>query len=106
MGKFVIVAYSPKAGMNDQLMAAVGKHERVLRSERLVTDRPFYVMRGGDGTLVEVFEWNDADAIARAHSNPAVAALWAEFEAACSYRPLHTLAECQQLFANFDSVDA
>ena len=106
MGKFVIAAYSPKPGKTDQLMAVIGKHERILRNENLITDRPFYIMRAGDGTIVEVFEWKDADAISKAHSNPAVAVLWAEFEAACTYRPLHTLAECQQLFANFESVDA
>ena len=65
MGRFVIVAYTPKPGMAEQLMAAVRKHLRVLRAEELVTDRPASVMRAGDGTILEVFEWRSADAIAK-----------------------------------------
>lgn len=90
--------------MDDALLAAVRKHLQVLRAENVVTDRPAYVMRAADGTIVEVFEWSSAEAIARAHSAPAVHALWAEFAAACDYRPLSGLAECQQLFAEFESV--
>jgi quinol monooxygenase YgiN len=104
MGRFVIVAYVPKAGMADALLAAVRKHIQVLREENLVTDRPPYVMRAVDGTVVEVFEWRSAEAIQKAHSMPAVQSLWAEFAAACDYRPLTGLAECQQLFAEFESV--
>ncbi len=61
-------------------------------------------MRARDGTIVEVFEWASADAIARAHSNPAVGALWAEFGAVCDYVPLATLAEAGQMFAEFDAI--
>lgn len=104
MGRFVIVAYTPRPGMADRLMDAVRKHLQVLRAEDLVSDRPACVMRAADGTIVEVFEWRSADAIARAHQNPAVQALWAEFAAVCDYRPLSGLAECQQLFAEFESV--
>jgi hypothetical protein len=53
---------------------------------------------------VEVFEWRSAEAITRAHTTPAVQALWAEFGAACDYRPLSGLPECQQLFAEFEPV--
>ncbi len=105
MGRFVIVAYSPKPGLDTQLMVAVRKHLQVLRAADLITDRPAYVMRASDGTLLEVFEWRSADAIARAHSISSVQALWAEFGACCDYRPLTGLAECQQLFAEFEAVD-
>ncbi len=104
MGRFVIVAYAPKPGMADRLLAAVRKHLQVLRAEELVTDRPAYVMRAADGTIVEVFEWRSAEAIAKAHTTAAVQALWAEFGAACDYRPLSGLVECQQLFAEFEPV--
>jgi quinol monooxygenase YgiN len=104
MERFVIVAYAPKPQMAERLLAAVRKHLQVLRAENLVTDRPAYVMRAGDGTIVEVFEWRSAEAIARAHQTPAVQALWAEFGAACDYRPLSGLAECQQMFAEFEAV--
>jgi quinol monooxygenase YgiN len=104
MGRFVIVAYAPKPGKTEQLLAAVRKHLQVLQAENLVTDRPAYVMRTADGTILEVFEWRSAEAIAKAHSTPAVQALWAEFGAACDYRPLSGIAECQQMFAEFEPV--
>jgi hypothetical protein len=103
MGRFVIVAYIPKAGQQ-ALLAAVKKHLQVLHVEGLVTDKPGYVMRAADGTIVEVFEWRSAEAIAQAHTNPAVAALWAEFGAACDYTPLARLNEAQQMFAEFEAV--
>ena len=104
MGRFVIVAYAPKPGKDSALLDAVRKHLKVLQAEQLVTDRAAYVMRAADGTIVEVFEWRSADAIKQAHSNPAVQALWSEFGAACDYKPLNSLHECQQMFAEFDTV--
>jgi len=56
MGRFVIVAYTPKPGREQALLAAVKKHLQVLQEQKLVTDKPGYVMRAADGTLVEVFE--------------------------------------------------
>ena len=106
MGRFAIVAYKPKAGQELALLAAVKKHLQVLRAEQLVTDRPAYVMRATDGTVVEVLNaWSSAAAIQQAHSNPAVQALWGEFGAACDYVPLGKLAESQQMFAEFDAVE-
>ena len=55
--------------------------------------------------MVEVFEWKSAEAIAAAHANPAVQALWGEFGAVCDYVPLTSLPEAHQMFAEFDSVD-
>ena len=105
MGRFVIVAYAPKEGKEQQLLAAVRKHLQVLQTEQLVTDRPAYVMRATDGTILEVFEWRSAEAVQKAHGNPAVQALWAEFGAACDYVPLSKLAETHQMFAEFDAVE-
>jgi len=104
MGRFVIVAYTPKPGKEEPLLAAVKKHLDVLAAEDLITDRPGYVMRAADGSIVEVFEWRSAEAIAKAHTNAAVGALWAEFGAACDYTPLAQLKESQQMFAEFDPI--
>ena len=104
MGRFVIVAYKPKSGQEPALLAAVEKHARVLRFENLISEQPVHAMRAADGTIVEVFEWLSAEAIERAHTNPAVQALWAEFGAACEYVSLSSLAECHQLFAEFEAV--
>ena len=104
MGRFVIAAYKPKPGMDDKLLAAVEKHWRVLASENLVSARPPYVMRAMDGTVIEVFEWLSSEAIERAHKNPAVHALWAEFGAACDYVALNGLAEAREMFAEFEPL--
>ena len=104
MGRCVIVAYKPKPGCEGALQAAVARHLAVLRSENLATEQPPFVMRAADGTILEVFEWRSAEAIQAAHSNPAVLALWGEFEAACDYVPLASLPESQQMFAEFTAV--
>ncbi len=104
MGRIVIVAYRPKPGKRAELAALVAKHVDILRREGLVTDRPASVMRAKDGTLVEMFEWRSPEAIQGAHTNPAVLALWAEFDAACEFVPLERLAEAKEMFAEFDAV--
>ena len=101
MGRFVIAVFKPKPGMQSQLAAVVEKHWRVLRAEKLVTDRPRYAMQADDGCVIEVFEWLSAQAIEQAHQNAAVHALWDEFGAACEYVPLASLAEAQHPFAEF-----
>ena len=106
MGRFVIAAYKPKPGMEPQLDAVVARHMKVLAAEGLVTDRPAYVMRAADGTVVEVFEWRSAEAIERAYNSAAVdiGQLWAEFAAVCDYVPLVSLNEAQQPFAEVEPV--
>lgn len=101
MGRFVIAAFKPKPGAEAQLLAVVAKHWAVLREQQLASERPRHVMQAGDGTVIEVFEWQSAEAIERAHANPAVLALWAEFEAACDYVPLACLPEAQHPFSEF-----
>ena len=104
MGRIVIAAFKPKPDRQAQLRDVVAKHWGILRAEGLVTDSPRMVMRAGDGTLIEVFEWCSAEAIERAHRNAAVQALWAEFEAVCDYVPLAVLGEAQHPFAEFDAM--
>ena len=104
MGRFVIVAYRPKPGKEHELAAAVQKHLHVLRTKELVTEKLPFVMRASDGTLLEVFEWRSAEAIDRAHHDPAVQALWGEFAEVCEYVPLASLHEAGQMLAEFDAV--
>jgi hypothetical protein len=106
MGRFVIAAYRPKAGREQQLLDAVRRHAGVLRAEGLISDRPAHAMRAADGTVVEVFEWLSTAAIERAHSNPAVQALWAEFGEACDYVPVGGLGEAQVIFSEFEALPA
>jgi hypothetical protein len=87
MARFVIAAFKPKPGQHAALATVVEKHWRILREQDLVTERPRYAMQTKDGTVIEIFEWRSPEAIEMAHANPAVLALWAEFEAACEYVP-------------------
>lgn len=106
MGRFVIVAYRPKPGRADRLLAAVRRHAGVLRAEGLISERPLHAMRAADGTVVEVFEWLSTAAIERAHSNAAVQALWAEFGEVCDYVPIAGVAEAQHIFSEFEALPA
>ena len=102
---YAIAAYRPKKGKEELLREVLKDHVPILRRERLVTDRPPYLMRTTDGTFIEIFEWKSAAAIQAAHENAAVQAMWARFEEACTYESLVNLSESKEMFANFESVD-
>jgi quinol monooxygenase YgiN len=104
MSRFVIAAFKPRPGKQAQLAAVVARHWDVLAAQGLVTHRPRYAMQAGDGTIIEVFEWRSNEAIEQAHRNPAVQALWAEFEEACEYVPLASLDEAGHPFSEFDAL--
>src|SRR5207245_3460634 len=97
--------YRPKKGKEELLREVLKDHVPILRKERLVTDRPPYLMRTTDGTFIEIFEWKSAAAIQAAHENAAVQAMWAQFEKAYTYESLVNLSESKEMFANFESVD-
>jgi len=105
MGHVVIVAYRPKPGKDEALLTLTRDHHGILEAEGLVTQRQPVIARAKDGTVVEVFEWRSADAVAQAHSNPAVQALWERYAAVCDYVPLAQLPESNDLFAGFESAD-
>lgn len=106
MGRFVIVGYRPKPGMQPALEAVVARHWALLRQQALVSDRPPHLMRAADGTVVEVFEWLSPQSIERAHNNAAVQALWSEFAAVCDHVPVAQLPEAGRLFAEFEPLAA
>jgi hypothetical protein len=105
MGRIVIVGYRPKPGHQADLQALVSRHAQVLREQALVSDRPAWLMRAADGTVVEVFEWLSEHSIERAHGNAAVQALWAEFAAVCDYVPVGQLPEAAALFSEFEALN-
>lgn len=105
MGRFVIAAYHPRPGKEAELRRELREHLPTLRKEGLVTERRPYVMRGADGTFVEVFEWISAEAVERAHDNPVVVEMWKRFEQVCEYRNLSDLPEAPEPFASFEAVE-
>jgi len=104
MADVVIAAYKPKPGKDAELLALTREHVPYLRQLGLVTDRPAIAMVGQDGTILEVFEWQDG-AVERAHSMPEIHALWEKYGAVCDYTPLHALPEAQNLFAMFKPLE-
>lgn len=100
-GVIVIVAYRPKPGKEEDLPELVRSRVPTLRKEGLVTDRAPIIMRARDGTIIEVSEWKSPEAIDAAHKNPNVLAMWNKFFAICDCVPLDTLAEAEEMFANF-----
>jgi quinol monooxygenase YgiN len=100
----VIVAYRPRPGKEALLLELTRQHLPVLRAQGLATDRPAYVVRAADGTIVEIFEWKSQAAIDRAHQNPAVAKMWERYAEACEYVPLKSLKEAGDLFAAFEPL--
>ena len=101
----VIACYRPKPGQEAALLELVRGHVPHLRRLGLATDRAPISMQAADGTLVEVFEWASAKAIAAAHSHPEVHAMWAAFGDACDIVKVSQLAEAQELFAEFTPLD-
>jgi quinol monooxygenase YgiN len=104
-GVCVIVAYHPKPGKEDELLALVRSRVPNLLKEGLVTDREPVIMRSRDGTIIEVSEWKSREAIDAAHKNPNVLAMWNKFFAVCDCVPLNTLAEAQEMFAGFEPIE-
>ena len=104
MGDMVIVAYRPKPGRDDDLLALTRDHVPELRRLGLATDRTTLAMRSKEGIIVEVFEWQDG-AIHAAHTNPDVLAMWERYASVCDYVPLHELSEAHDMFAQFTPVN-
>jgi hypothetical protein len=105
MGIVVIALFRPKAGMEEALLGCMRDHQPILRREGLVTDRPPYVMRARDGTLLEVFVWRSQEAIDAAHASLRVADLWRRYAACCDYVTLADLAEAREMFPGFAPVE-
>jgi len=104
MGSISVACYKPRPGCEEALIELVRNHLPPLREQGLVTDRIPIVMRTADGTIIEVFEWVSQEAIAGAHTNPAVLALWKRFEAVCWYETPSNIPEFQNMFAHFTPV--
>ncbi len=102
--QIVIVAYRPKPGKEAELLRLTREHVPLLRRQGLATNHPVTACRASDGTIVEVFEWAPGGT-ERAHTNPAVVALWQQYAVACDYIPLASLDESSNQFASFAPID-
>jgi quinol monooxygenase YgiN len=105
MERIVIACCRPKPGKRDALRALMRTHVPRLRAEGLVTDRAPIAMEARDGTVLEVFGWKSQAAIDSAHTNPAVLAMWKEFDEVCEYVPAAFVPEIAGLFSQFTPLD-
>lgn len=76
----------------------------LLRRLHLATDHPATVLRAADGTIVELFEWVSAAAMATAHEDPEVLAMWARYAECSDYSTLAELPNAATMFAEFEHV--
>lgn len=104
MGVLVIVCYRPKAGKENDWLAALKDHLPVLRARGLASEREPCVAKAKDGTYVEIFDWKSQEAIEAAHGNLEVMKLWERFGACCEYEAIGNLTESKQLFSPFERV--
>lgn len=105
MGVIAIVGYRPKKGKEDHLKELMKTHVPILREQGLATNRASIVASAGDGTIVEVFEWNSKEAIESAHTNPAVLEMWSEYSEVCDYTPVAELPESADMFMELQALN-
>jgi len=105
MSRGVIVIYRPKKGKDAALLQLVKDHMSILQTQNLVTDRAPIIMKAGDGSIVEVFEWKSGDAIKEAHQNEVVQELWERFSQVCDYEIPVNVKEFQGLFSEFEVLN-
>lgn len=105
MGIVVIVTFQPNEGEEGTWEALTKEHEKVLREEGLVTDRPFLELKAQDGDRVEIFEWASVEASESANSNARVQKVWQDMMAIGSFPAGKDLAVFQTPFAHFTVID-
>lgn len=84
--------------------ARIRRHVPTLRREKLATDRAVTLLEASDGTLLEIFEWVPGGA-ERAHSNPAVLAIWGPMHECADFATLASLPESGTAFPHFRPAD-
>ncbi|WP_276372992.1 hypothetical protein [Chryseolinea sp. H1M3-3] len=105
MSRGVIVIYRPKKGMDQQVIQLVREHISILRQQNLATKKSPIVMRAKDGSIIEIFEWISAEAIANAHENKAVQELWGKFSSVCDYEIPVNVEEFHSVFSEFEVIE-
>jgi hypothetical protein len=91
-GPVVSVAhYRVKEGREEEFLAVVDGHWPTLKGLELVTDRQPEVLIGAEKDVpgpfvIEIFEWVNQDASARAHQHPAISGVWEAMGPLCESR--------------------
>jgi hypothetical protein len=99
-----LATYKPKAGNEEALMKLVEKHLPTLRELGLASDKPSYLAKAKDGSIIEVFEWTTMEAIRAAHEHPAIADIWEKMTLIADFPPLNSLPEANRPFPGFEII--
>jgi hypothetical protein len=75
-----------------------------LRKEGLVTDRKPTIMRGSDGTIIEVSDGNRRTRSMQRTRIRTSFVMWDKFFAICDCVPLNMLPESAEMFAGFEPI--
>lgn len=105
VGRIVICVYRPHAGKEEALLELLREHLPVVKSQRMVTDRKPVVMRAADRSIIEVFEWQSAEAISKAHENPAVKAPLAALRSGLFVRNTRRGSRIHSPFSEFEAIN-
>jgi CDGSH-type Zn-finger protein len=105
MGVMTIATYRPKPGKAGEVLALTRAHLPLLVAEGLAEPGRRLCGRAKDGAIVEIFVWKSPDAVAAAHQNPAVGALWEKFGEVAEFVMAKDLAETAAMFAEFEWID-
>jgi hypothetical protein len=89
--EIVMCNYRVEPGNEAAFQAVLKTHWPTLRELELVTSRPPAFFLGEEQGIagpvfVEIFEWVDGDSVGRAHTHPAVSAIWERMGDLCEAR--------------------
>ncbi len=99
--KLVIAIYRVKPGKLPEAEPLIRKHFPTLKEFGLTTDKEPFIGRSSDGTILEIFEWANADSAEKAHKNLSVGKIWEAMSAVCDFGHLEQLPEAKNMFPNF-----
>jgi hypothetical protein len=100
----VFALYRPHPGKDAELKALIHRHGPALKKSGLTTERPTLLLKAGDGTYLEIFEWVSSEASRFAHRDPEVGPIWMAMEAVADFVSLDSLAEAKRPFTHFTPV--
>jgi hypothetical protein len=103
--QMVLALYRPHPGRDHEVRRLIDEHVPTLRRLGLATERQSMLLKAGDGTYVEIFEWSSPAAASSAHSHQEVARIWDSMASVADFVSLDALAESHQPFSHFAPVE-
>jgi hypothetical protein len=103
--EFALAAYRPREGQEDALGMLLREDLATLRRRGHVTNRPAPLVRTDAGELLVVLEWASEHAVAEAHDDAEVLAVWRRKDELAEYIPPRKLAGADVPFARWTVLE-